>query len=342
MKYISNSSAALWQTCRRRWHLDRLGIYPVRESVAAKRGTYVHAGLAAVARGLSPAGAIADLCSAECARLDAIDDGDTADALTDTREAAALAEDVCARYMDHWRGDAAKWTDEAVEESFCVRVADERGRYIYGVRQVGRMDRRRRDRQTGRLACWEHKAPRERVAADYVRNRTHDMQPIGYVVALRELTGEPVDVCVYDVMRQAVPKVPKVTQKGILSRAACDTTAAVYRAALARTGEAEADHAETLAALDAADAAGTWFSRTTWAVSDAEVLRWRRWFAAVAREYGRPPYVPTFGACNIRGRLCPYRTWCAVDATPERPCHGYYVRPPESEMPRELRDSEEE
>jgi hypothetical protein len=194
-----------------------------------------------------------------------------------------------------------------------------------------------------------------------------DPQTTGYVWSLQQmvrrvgadrptwLNGVTADATVgrvfYNVLRKTGPREPKWTKDGTLSAAACDTTRAVYEAALRvqeteggpredgkpRTPKLRSDkHVELLNALP--EDAGKWLKRhETWH-SKEEQERWRREVVAEGGQLrkaiaGKLPVIRNPGHCNMPWSLpCAYRAICRHDSAAVREADFKVVRDPHVEI----------
>lgn len=265
-------------------------------------------------------------------------------------------------YFSRTSSDFVRYVPLAVERAFEVPI-DHRGARGGPLWHAGVMDLAFFDLDFGDILLTDHKTVD--VAPWNVERRVElDPQLAGYVAALRALQRrgkiEPLfpmtapggiekaktGRVVYSVMRRARPETPRTNQDGTVSVAACDTTAALYAAAVeaqaepewltkgrekggARAAEVE-ERWKTLRAKQAVvlerleNQGDRYFARAEFWRDDDEIERWRREMyveAARIRRADRDPSERTRspGACTMPwSPPCEYRLVCLQDAPETR------------------------
>jgi hypothetical protein len=98
---------------------------------------------------------------------------------------------------------------------------------------------------SGRIWIMDHKTSKNKLNSDIL---PLDDQLTLYLWAAREILGEPIEGCFYNVLRKKVPSVPEVLKsgKGLSKNKAIDTTYSVYVEAIKDNGFSIADYIEIL------------------------------------------------------------------------------------------------
>ena len=251
-------------------------------------------------------------------------------------------------YFQTFASDLQHLVPLGIERSFELVLLDRTGRRLSHLRMAGVHDLVAYDRSAQDLVIFDHKTTSGEVQS-IDRRVELDPQMAGYLWALREairrkafdakllaaldpvtyrrvLDGQvPTGRIVYNVLRKRRPRLPEVTQKGLVSAAAIDTLPEFYEAAL---GEQEArgharteKQAELLARLEAKG--DSYLSRREFFRSDEEIARWRREVfldASRIRHARRDPGLVTrnAGHCTMPWSMpCVYRQVCLDPSAPE-------------------------
>ena len=249
MIVFTQSELSTFRTCRKRWsfrYQDALS--PRRRPRALSVGTIVHAGIAEAYRVLQKHTeqgcsrvAAARVCgeSAMEGRIEAWrrevaamepSDHESEDLETEIALARVEATSAFGLYADAFlASDADEYEVLAVEQSFDVQIGDGRAR----AKMVGKIDLVLRGRVSRVIWLGEHKSTKG--DASTLDSRVDvDGQVRAYLYALSVLyPDDAIGGVMLNVVRKQGPKQPKVNQKGDVSIAGCDTTRAVYVAALA-------------------------------------------------------------------------------------------------------------
>lgn len=257
----------------------------------------------------------------------------------EAEETSAMVKWMLAHYFKSTTADLNQLVLVEAEAAFRVGVRDRRGlvRHLFF---AGVKDAALYDPGYNALVLDEHKtsgnAPR-----DIEKRVEMDPQTAGYTYALREalaadqlktVDGDPVpkDAVVgrvlYNVLRKARPKEPKVNQDGKVSVAQCDTTPEKYNEALlAQQSLRNIPITEKQREFfDALVLKGDrYFARVEWHRTADEIERWRSETfvdAARVREADRDPTRRTrnTGHCNMAWSLpCSYRQVCLDPESPD-------------------------
>lgn len=247
------------------------------------------------------------------------------------------AEGGVLRFVDTFaESDFEQFDIVEVEQTFDVPIVIN-GRTWPLARYVGRRDVLMREKMTGQLVLADHKF----VAADasaYDLKFEQDPQLPGYVYALLAQRGpsESTGRAFFNIIRKSGPKEPGVNVDGTVSAAACDTTQAIYEAALTKqetVGFENTKKGSTIATprtekqiarlAQLPSSTRRWAARHEHYYSPEDVERWVRELATdvtAMRTLSKPDtFLPRNGAsCTAPGALsCAYRMICAQD-TPER------------------------
>ncbi len=387
---VTNSELGTFRNCRQLWDFGyRQLLRPKRVARPLAVGSAVHSGLAAMYRAIQSAqhnGASVLLkqdqltaIALEGMRLKLGDhlrglyelmeqgqDVNIAELVAESETAEREVRGTIERYVATFHTDAARYKVLAVEQSFATPMLADDGRATPRVMYRGVFDLVVLDQDSGDVVLVEHKTS----AGDARKAETKldmDPQTTGYVWTLQQLVrmtgtdrptwlaGVPRNATVgrvfYNVLRKSGPKEPKWTKDGTLSAAACDTTRAVYEAAL-RVQETEGGpredgkprapkprsekHTELLNALP--EDAGKWLKRhETWHSTD-EQQRWRREVVAEGGQLrkaiaGKLPVIRNPGHCNMPWSLpCTYRAICRHDSAAAREADFKVVADPHVEI----------
>jgi hypothetical protein len=150
-------------------------------------------------------------------------------------ETLALADDVATRYAREWCRDGDEWEVLSVEAAHAAPLPTRTGALSVGKTYRGRVDLTVRGRGDGRLRIVEHKTVGDRDFGGFVARLAVDVQPRAYAWLLGT-AGEPPISVLYNLIRKAVPAVPRLVQCRRLHRgltvpcAGCGTLTGRYDA----------------------------------------------------------------------------------------------------------------
>lgn len=254
----------------------------------------------------------------------------------DVDTTASMVKWMLAHYFTQTQHDLSTLVLVEVEAAFLVDLHNKRGHVAPHLKYSGVRDAVMYDPQYNQIVLFEHKTaggdPRQ------IEKRVEmDTQTKGYLYALKQqranmvavdgtpLAGAFLGRVAYNVLRKSQPKAPKVNKNGMVSVAACDTTAELYKAALdeqahVRNLSVSPDQVEFFQALEAKG--DSWFARVEHHQTPDEIERWRSDTfvdAGRIREAERDPAKRTrnTGNCNMAWSLpCVYRQIC-LDNSPE-------------------------
>lgn len=193
------------------------------------------------------------------------------DAATIEQDATTLVS-MAFHYVERW-GAEPYLTCVDVQTPLDVALRTDTGRASTRYRAKGFVDAIMRDAD-GRLILWENKTT-ARIDAGYRASFTRSKQLLWYAYALREMGQRP-DAIVVNVTARAMPKWPALVAKGdrlasIVKAGgaiATATTPEILDAAISTYGLDPADYTDARDAVER-DAAGRWFWRREFDVSDA-------------------------------------------------------------------------
>jgi len=133
--------------------------------------------------------------------------------------------------------------------------------------------------------------------------------------AVGSVLGRPVRRLLVEVVRLRVPPEPDTLTAGGLSRRAVDTSAFVYRRALARLPSREGGYPEETARLAEIEADERYAYDLTFDLNPSVVEGWVEdavYLLRSIRRYRTAKYWPrNSAACEMRGGGCPHRRWCS-------------------------------
>lgn len=388
---VTNSEQSAYQNCRQLWAFQyREGLRPKRTRPAFAVGGAVHAGLAAMYRGIAreqrggrlpfvSSDLLEQLRSAAFAAMDeklmrftrelyeradsSADPNAFDEAIAEAQVAEMEARSSVDRYITAYADDATKYVVVASEQPFMVPLRAANGHATPRASRAGVMDLVLYDPDNRDLVLTEFKT----TAGDARKAEEKldmDPQTTGYVWALRDLVqhrgsagwlrdyeSATTGRVFYVVIKKSGPKQPKWNKDGMLSAAQCDTTRAVYAAALQeqeQLGGLREDgkrgkpapptekQLDLLNALPTSDA--KWIARhETW--HSADVLeRWRAEAVAEATQIraslrGSLPITRNAGHCNHPWSLpCVFRGICKQDSPELRELDYRVVTEPHMEV----------
>ena len=267
--------------------------------------------------------------------------------LEEDKAIGAQTRGMIAGYLDFAAGDLDEWEILGIEHQIARVIPDPRlasapledeiivkgirhsRRWVYG----GKIDMRARSRDDGGIYHWEHKTTSATDLDKYTSKLDFNPQILGYGwAALDPCEGatemEPY-VCrgvIYNVLRKAVPNIPKVKKDGTTSRAACDTTKEVFKRTLLERGEDPDDFVDTIAKMkDSSE----FFHRKRHVFTEQELHEFGReisWGALSMLEASKRPYHPrqTQACTGPASYPCEYRDICLRDGPDMRA--GYHVK----------------
>lgn len=203
---------------------------------------------------------------------------------------------------------------------------------------AGQLDLVIEERSTGMKWIVEHKSTDQKDMEKYLRKLHLDPQIRGYDWALLEPAAvgdvkEPIEVdgVLYNVLRKKVPRVPpmlkapKPTKKTPnpvspgLSKAAIDTTRAVFMGEIERQKLDPDDYADLLSDLER----NRFFARERYPLALAELADWERdtmawlkWASAAELDANQPRQTQV--CCGIAASQCSYESICLVDGEQAR------------------------
>jgi len=355
---VSQSEINTFRTCRQRWHYKYgLGVHRADSTPAMRAGTLAHKCLQAIAMTMSaPTVQDKDVLMLAHFALDNVIANEISAmghaAHADALETCALVDDMVRRYIAKYaREDHARYEVVSVETPYRARIAS-------GVHDVMRVDLLLRDRRTRELVLMEHKT----IDGDASRLDARldvDPQTPGYLFALgRAHKGEEVGRVILNVLRRKAPSEPHVlllkkagktapmqcvtpvceehllalqgdgidrpkSPQGLVSVAACDTTRAVYLAALARQGaRGVMVTAEQIAFSDTLPATDEkWLTRHEWFYTQREIDRWQSDTLADVKlirmvQSGKLAPSRNGAACFPQNAMrCDHRELCTMDVS---------------------------
>lgn len=220
------------------------------------------------------------------------------EAFREDLEFAELSRGILAGYLTEWAADAEEWEYVAVEAQVArwlehpgtggqiedrpvIGGARRRRRWAYG----GSVDRVGRRRSDG--TWWLFETKTAKIAStgfdSYLRKLHFDPQIRGYGWALQQpivskvhpALAHPIQIegVIYDVVRKSVPRKPDLLKSGKgVSRAACDTTRALYLSTLLEHGFNPDEYADQLEALEHA----RFFHRETYTFTEGDFIDFGR------------------------------------------------------------------
>lgn len=346
---LTQSELNTFRTCRKKWwfRYDQK-LIPNRVERALTVGTHVHMAIRALYKAISLGArkahemrAVVRTQLAEQSNTftrslasEFIDAGDVRreelldEMMTVATEARAAAE----MYVDAFgESDAREYEVVAIEREFDVPLGDGRS----GARLRGQMDLVLRHKQRNVLVLDEHKTT-VGVASSLDARLDVDGQVRAYLYAMRVLfPGEEIGIVQLNAVRKSAPKHPSVNKNGRVSVAKCDTTRAIYKAAL--DDQVLRGHPltpEQLTFLDSlSDSTARWVSRHEEYIPPHAVDEWvaeARADARLMRASGESakrslPITRNPASCTLPwARPCAYRSIC-VDDSPERRATEYRV-----------------
>ena len=305
--------------CRHRFFLSEiLGLHPKVTTPALHTGTLAHVGKdvyytslkerksldeAAVATGKAIATASQEY---EEKAVEMLSDDRREEARLAAREQAQLAAHIVGHFLEeHYEADKERFASlDGIENELKVHI----GKRVLR----GHVD-----------AVWKDKDGRQIVSEwKTMGDKTPNVewvnlswQNVIYSRGVEEMYGTRPTV-EYCFLRKKIPAVPKVTKSGAVSKAACDTTVAIFRRTLKACGQTEEGYEEILAKLE--------HNRFNWIV---QVHRNEQEIAAALDEIGRvmaqltgakrvgeSAFYRNTEACRIFS--CPYRSIC-MERNPE-------------------------
>lgn len=378
-RMITNSTRAMWLTCQTRFRyavLERT--VPKRKALPLSFGTLLHNILErfyldATGDMSHGEGMIAAWLADQEGYLNGREFVDY-EALGKVRKLAEVARSISGRYAEKYPHEFDEYKVVGVEEQFRSPIYTPKGHkstWDFG----GKVDVLLND-NGGRLWIMDHKTTVETRPDAVEINVELDGQPRGYIWGMQQVKGVTVYGMIYNIMRKKAPAIPailqcrkckgtgKVTIKdkkegteteqvcdpckgtgvGGVSIAQCDSLVEVYQAQL--DAYPHVDQAAHRKQLDRLGARGdTFLYRFEYDVSQADIDEWHLDTYAVvksimqAREWG---FTHNYSACNINGRVCPYRPLC-LGADPEQAREDLYdVLPEGTEAPELAADSEDD
>lgn len=229
-----------------------------------------------------------------------------------------------------------------IEMAFAVPIRDEHGRRINRVEYRGVIDLIAYDRLSQDIVVIDHKTTSGDITSLDKRIEL-DPQMAGYLWAVRQIIADgkassfeglaaltdeekarlsdgacPTGRVAYNVIRTKAPRAVELTQKGVVSSAAIDTTAELYEAALAvQEARGVARTEAQVSRLDQLRARGDgYYARREYWRSERDVDRWRREVVADAKRHKRLIKHPeeitrNASSCTSAGSYpCAYRALC--------------------------------
>lgn len=147
-----------------------------------------------------------------------------------------ICRNIMEGYEYHWRKEEEHWEVIAVEEEFSVELPHG---HIFRFKVDGII--------TDEWGMWllEHKSHKTLPDDNY---RFIDLQTARYVWALKKL-GYPIDGVLWNYIRTKEPSKPKLTQKGVLSKAKLDTDLFTFVQGLKELGIDPREHRDVILAL---------------------------------------------------------------------------------------------
>lgn len=370
---VTDSELQTWSSCPQKHHFQyRDRLRPLVEGKALAVGSIFHHGMA---RGLVAgwdtgwksrpnSQRLADQIAASAVGIDdlvmkwaskvvahsvGVVDFEKLSADVDTT--AAMVKWMLAHYFTQTQGDLTTLVLVEVEHAFHVDIHNKRGHVAPYLKYAGVRDAVMFDPAYNQIVLMEHKTaggdPRQ------IEKRVEmDTQTKGYLYALKQqratmhavdgtpLAGAFLGRVAYNVLRKSQPKSPKVNQNGMVSIAACDTSAELYKAALDEQAHVRAlsvtqEQAEFFKKIEGKG--DSWFARVEHHQTADEIERWRSDTfvnASRIREAERDPAKRTrnTGHCNMAWSLpCQYRSIC-LDNSPELRSQFRVAQDPHSEV----------
>ena len=321
---VTQSELNTFRTCRKKWWFRyHEGLVPLRTHRALAVGSIVHSGIEAMYEAIRDGQA--DLASATRQRLSERMRAwrDEIGHLDDEQEAEhGLAYDEARTCLDLFvaafgEADRERFAVVGIEQVFSVTLRDGRSHAI----QRGMLDVLLRDRRTGALWLGEHKTTRGHATGLDARLDI-DGQVRSYLNAVRTLyPHDTVGGVLLSVVRKKAPSEPVILKGGAVSAAAIDTTAEIYRRALAaqtELGMAVSD--KQMSRLDSLpEGTGRWAHRVEEWIDTKQVDQWLAEATADVRlirasRNGRLLPTRNPSSCTLPwAPPCPYRSVCVED-----------------------------
>lgn len=276
-RVLTYSSTSAFKECRRKYQYSYVDeIKPIAEPRPLRFGSAFHLALEMYYLGETPG----DILQAVDKYFDDGPADLSDDDLTKQAEDREMVKAIFTRYAERY--GAENFVPIMVEQSGEVPILNPKtGRPSNNWSLKFKVDGIIRD-AAGLHWIIEHKTT-SAITSQYIKALTMDTQCVAYIDAVRRAFGINVVGVLYNVVLKDAPKPPNVNKNGSLSMAKNqNTTAELFRAAIAENGFNESDYAEHLAWLESNQK--QFFYREWLTFPDELIREWQQEIWQIARD----------------------------------------------------------